>query len=170
MPARRLSNCRLCPAGLTSLPKPIGSAWPIWSRRSRARRQPPWPQAVAYPWVSPASCGRVPRRVRRAARKSPAPLYHAATRAVQKTFWEAYATFVAAFREASERLRAGDRMRVSDRLLSTRTALCRRGGRQSGSGQRGEKNRAEAQDRERGRNRHGVSPGCLIARNGIARK
>jgi REP element-mobilizing transposase RayT len=43
-------------------------------------------------------------------KKSPAPLYHAATRAVRKAFWEAYAMFVAAFREASERLRAGDRM------------------------------------------------------------
>lgn len=43
-------------------------------------------------------------------KKSPAPLYHAATRAVRKAFWEAYATFVSAFREASERLRAGDRM------------------------------------------------------------
>ncbi len=42
-------------------------------------------------------------------KRSPAPLYHAATRAVRKAFWEAYATFVAAFREASERLRAGDR-------------------------------------------------------------
>jgi hypothetical protein len=43
-------------------------------------------------------------------KKSPAPLYHAATRAVRKAFWEAYAMFVATFREASERLRAGDRM------------------------------------------------------------
>jgi hypothetical protein len=43
-------------------------------------------------------------------KKSPAPLYHAATRAVRKAFWEAYAMFVAAFREASERLRAGDRL------------------------------------------------------------
>jgi hypothetical protein len=43
-------------------------------------------------------------------KKSPAPLYHAATRAVRKAFWEAYAMFVAGFREASERLRAGDRM------------------------------------------------------------
>jgi hypothetical protein len=42
-------------------------------------------------------------------KRSPAPLYHAATRAVRKAFWEAYAMFVAAFREASERLRAGDR-------------------------------------------------------------
>jgi hypothetical protein len=42
-------------------------------------------------------------------KKSPAPLYHAATRALRKAFWEAYSLFVAAFREASERLRAGDR-------------------------------------------------------------
>ena len=42
-------------------------------------------------------------------KKSPAPLYHAATRAVRRAFWEAYAMFVAAFREASERLRTGDR-------------------------------------------------------------
>ncbi len=42
-------------------------------------------------------------------KRSPAPLYHAATRAVRKLFWEAYATFLAAFQEASERLRAGDR-------------------------------------------------------------
>jgi hypothetical protein len=43
-------------------------------------------------------------------KKSPAPLYHAASRAVRRAFWEAYASFVAVFREASERLRAGDRM------------------------------------------------------------
>jgi hypothetical protein len=43
-------------------------------------------------------------------KRSPAPLYHAASRAVRKAFWEAYAIFVAAFWEASERLRAGDRM------------------------------------------------------------
>jgi REP element-mobilizing transposase RayT len=68
-----------------------------------------------------AESGRVPLGVTRILRqspetrpehskKSPAPLYHAATRAMRKAFWEAYATFVAAFREASERLRAGDRM------------------------------------------------------------
>ena len=43
-------------------------------------------------------------------KKSPAPLYHAATRAVRKAFWETYCLFVAAFRDASERLRTGDRM------------------------------------------------------------
>jgi len=42
-------------------------------------------------------------------KKSPAPLYHAATKAAREAFWEAYSAFVVAFREAAERLRAGDR-------------------------------------------------------------
>jgi hypothetical protein len=42
-------------------------------------------------------------------KKSPAPLFHAATKAMRKALWEAYALFVAAFREAAERLRSGDR-------------------------------------------------------------
>jgi hypothetical protein len=42
-------------------------------------------------------------------KKSPAPLFHAATKAVRKAFWEAYALFVAAFREASDLLKSGDR-------------------------------------------------------------
>ena len=41
-------------------------------------------------------------------KKSPAPLYHAATKAA-RAFWEAYSAFVVAFREAAERLNAGDR-------------------------------------------------------------
>src|SRR5436853_5554908 len=40
---------------------------------------------------------------------SPAPLVHAATKAARKAFYDAYAWFVAAFREAAERLRQGDR-------------------------------------------------------------
>jgi len=42
-------------------------------------------------------------------KKSPAPLYHAATKAVRKAFWQAYATFVSAFRDAADRWREGDR-------------------------------------------------------------
>ena len=41
--------------------------------------------------------------------RSPAPRVHAATQAARKAFYEIYAAFVAAFREASERLRRGDR-------------------------------------------------------------
>ena len=42
-------------------------------------------------------------------KKSPSPGFHAATKAARKELWEAYARFVAAFREASEKLRNGDR-------------------------------------------------------------
>ena len=42
-------------------------------------------------------------------KKSPAPFVHAATKAARKAMWEAYAWFVAAFREAADKLRAGDR-------------------------------------------------------------
>jgi hypothetical protein len=40
--------------------------------------------------------------------RSPAPRVHAATKAARKAFYEIYAAFVSAFREASERLRRGD--------------------------------------------------------------
>lgn len=41
--------------------------------------------------------------------RSPASRVHAATKAARKAFHEIYAAFVGAFREASERLRRGDR-------------------------------------------------------------
>ena len=41
--------------------------------------------------------------------RSPAPRVHAATKAARKAFYEIYAAFVSAFREASEKLRRGDR-------------------------------------------------------------
>ena len=43
-------------------------------------------------------------------KKSPAPWFHAASKAVRQELYEAYGWFVAAFREASEKLRAGNRM------------------------------------------------------------
>jgi hypothetical protein len=42
-------------------------------------------------------------------KKSSAPFYHAATKAVRKAFWQAYAAFVLAFREATDQWREGDR-------------------------------------------------------------
>ncbi len=41
--------------------------------------------------------------------RSPAPRVHAATQATRKAFYEAYSWFVAAFRDAAEKLRRGDR-------------------------------------------------------------
>ncbi|MFL6293763.1 MAG: hypothetical protein ACJ759_22955 [Thermoanaerobaculia bacterium] len=42
-------------------------------------------------------------------KKSPAPRFHAATKAAREALRKAYGLFLAAFREAAERLRAGDR-------------------------------------------------------------
>ena len=46
-----------------------------------------------------------PRKIK----KSPAPFCHALRKKVRKALWEAYGYFVAAYREAAEKLRAGDR-------------------------------------------------------------
>lgn len=43
-------------------------------------------------------------------KKSSAPLFHAFTKRTRRALWEAYSWFVAAFREAAEALKAGDRM------------------------------------------------------------
>ena len=42
-------------------------------------------------------------------KRSPAPLVHAASRRIRREIYEMYARFVAAFREAAEQLKAGDR-------------------------------------------------------------
>jgi REP element-mobilizing transposase RayT len=42
-------------------------------------------------------------------KKSPAPFCHALRKTVRKALWETYGFFVAAYREAAEKLRAGDR-------------------------------------------------------------
>ncbi|HKH50173.1 MAG TPA: hypothetical protein VKM72_36435 [Thermoanaerobaculia bacterium] len=42
-------------------------------------------------------------------KKSPAPFFHAVRKKVRKSLWEAYRLFLAAFREAAEKLQAGDR-------------------------------------------------------------
>jgi hypothetical protein len=42
-------------------------------------------------------------------KRSPAPLFHAATKAMRQEMWDAYAWFVGAFRQAAEKLKAGDR-------------------------------------------------------------
>jgi REP element-mobilizing transposase RayT len=41
-------------------------------------------------------------------KRSPAPLFHAVSAKVRRELWEAYRWFVASFREAAEKLRAGD--------------------------------------------------------------
>ncbi|HEY2290847.1 MAG TPA: hypothetical protein VGM86_09120 [Thermoanaerobaculia bacterium] len=50
-----------------------------------------------------------PLRRPKKTKKSPAPAFHAASQAVRRELWDAYALFVAAYRSAAEKLRAGIR-------------------------------------------------------------
>jgi len=50
-----------------------------------------------------------PLRRPKKTKKSPAPAFHAASKAVRRELWDAYALFVAAYRSAAEKLRAGVR-------------------------------------------------------------
>ena len=60
-------------------------------------------------------------------KKSPAPAFHAASQAVRRGLREAYALFVAAYREAAEKLRAGNlRRALSCREFPARVAVCGR--------------------------------------------
>jgi hypothetical protein len=45
----------------------------------------------------------------RRSKKSPAPLFHAASKAIRRELYEGYAWFVAAYREAAKKLRDGSR-------------------------------------------------------------
>jgi hypothetical protein len=56
-----------------------------------------------------AVCGQHPFDRPKKSKKSPAPLFHAASQAVRRELYEMYGWFVAAFRTASEKLRGGDR-------------------------------------------------------------
>jgi REP element-mobilizing transposase RayT len=50
-----------------------------------------------------------PLRRPKKTKKSPAPAFHAASKAVRRELWDAYSLFVAAYRTAAEKLRAGVR-------------------------------------------------------------
>jgi hypothetical protein len=53
--------------------------------------------------------GQDPHKRPARSRKSPAPLFHALTKTVRQELYTGYAWFVAAFREAAQKLRAGNR-------------------------------------------------------------
>jgi hypothetical protein len=63
----------------------------------------------SQPLGASAILGRHPHERPKHLKKSPAPLFHAASAKVRKELWEAYRWFVASFRDAAEKLRAGDR-------------------------------------------------------------
>jgi hypothetical protein len=61
------------------------------------------------PLGAAAIVGRHPHERPKRSKRSPAPLFHALSAGARREFWEAYRLFVAAFRQAAEKLRAGDR-------------------------------------------------------------
>jgi len=70
------------------------------AERKRTSREPLGPAAILR--QHPHTC---PNK----SKKSPAPRFHAATKAARETLRKAYGLFLAAFREAAERLKGGDR-------------------------------------------------------------
>jgi hypothetical protein len=70
------------------------------ARMSRTGRQPLGVAAVL---------GQHPHDRPKHTKRSPAPLFHAVSDRIRRELWEAYRWFVASFREAAEKLRAGDR-------------------------------------------------------------
>ena len=71
------------------------------AERKRTGRGPLGPAAILR--QHPHTC---PNKTK----KSPAPRFHAASKAVRDAFRNAYGAFLSAFREAAERLKAGDRL------------------------------------------------------------
>ena len=63
----------------------------------------------AEPMGVAAILGQHPHHRPRHLKKSPAPLFHAISQTVRRELYEGYAWFVAAFRQAAEKLKAGDR-------------------------------------------------------------
>jgi putative transposase len=64
------------------------------------------------PLGAAAILGRHPHDRPKKPKRSPAPLFHTWSAAVHRGLWEAYRLFVAAFRQAADKLRAGDRNAV----------------------------------------------------------
>jgi hypothetical protein len=68
-----------------------------------------WHLLGAEPLGVAAILGQHPHHRLRHLKKSPAPLFHAISQTVRRELYEGYAWFVAAFRQAAEKLKAGDR-------------------------------------------------------------
>jgi hypothetical protein len=56
-----------------------------------------------------AVLGQHPHDRPKPSKRSPAPLFHVVSAALRHELWQAYRWFVASFREAAGKLRAGDR-------------------------------------------------------------
>jgi hypothetical protein len=70
------------------------------AKRARSRKEPLGPEAIRR-----QKAGTRPEKLK----KSPAPYFHAFRKKVRGALYEGFALFVAEYREASEKLRAGER-------------------------------------------------------------
>jgi hypothetical protein len=66
-------------------------------------------RTVSQPLGIAAILGKHPHERPKRSKRSPAPLFHSVSARVRREIWEAYRWFVAAFRDAAEKLRVGDR-------------------------------------------------------------
>jgi hypothetical protein len=73
------------------------------TRRTETGRVPPGPDVIRR---------QNPHEQPQMSKKSPAPLFHAMSERVRKDLYAAYAVFLAAFRDAAEKWRAGDRTAI----------------------------------------------------------
>ena len=98
---RRGTHCCFCVTGSSAGPyltSPFTRRLaPI--RRAATGAQPRGPEAIRE-----QKPGTRPEKLK----KSPAPLFHAFLKTARRSLYEGFALFVAAFREASEKLRKGD--------------------------------------------------------------
>jgi len=76
----------------------------LMDRRAKTGREPMGPAAVQQ---------RQPHEQPTTTKKSPAPLFHAATKRVRKDLYALYYGFLGVFRQASERWRSGDPTAIS---------------------------------------------------------
>ena len=109
-PTRNPRADRLFPAALLGSPR--ARRVPRQDRRARPRDRPgrpPQQRRTRRPRQTRDHCPG-PHDKPLASDRSPAPLVHAATRAVRIMLRSAYYEFVAAFREAAIKLRRGDRL------------------------------------------------------------
>ena len=87
------------------------------SRAFRGRAAGAKRSISATPWLLFAQAagtylgagGQDPHDRPKRSKRSPAPFFHAVSARVRDELWEGYRWFVAAFRDAAEKLRAGDR-------------------------------------------------------------
>jgi hypothetical protein len=104
----RPTHCRDAPRGVSEAAKPVQeTSTPVVEieEEAAAARKRDGVQVAGADAVLAHHPHDRPEKLK----KGPAPLFHAATAEMRKFLWTLYAEFVGRFRDAAEKLRAGDR-------------------------------------------------------------